>query len=550
MRHPSRSSQFVVVLGLTMLLACPGARAQLSFSTPHNVSNNSDYSATPQVGVDAAGNIYAVWEDDAANNSNILFSRSTDGGATFSTPQNISRSASFPYNPRLAVQSDGTINVIWLDTPSIAYDVYYARSTDGGVTFSAPLNLSHDGADNALPQIAVDASGNINVAWENDNVTFGVFYTHSADGGATFSAPVNLATNTRGSFAPELVVAGNNVYVAWEDDFNFQSDISFSRSTDGGATFSAARNLTNNPSNAFGAKLAVDASGNLDLAWIDNPAGNFELMFSRSTDNGATFSAAVDVSNNPGDAGDAQMTTDAAGNVYMVWRENTPPEFNRDIYFVRSMDGGVSFSSPLNLSNNFGNSTAPWLNLDAAGSINVSWEDTTPGTSQIFFTQSKDNGTTFSAAQNVSNDAGSASDGQVVSDKDSNLNFVWTDDASGTNQILFSRYSQPQKTNHPPVANAGGNQVLHATAPATSVTLDGSLSSDPDGDTLTFVWTEGATVVGQAAVVHPNLDLGVHTFTLTVTDPAGLTNSAVTPPVPQPTSRMRPRSGTRVATSR
>src|SRR5438045_1955664 len=91
-RHPSRWSQFVVVLGFTMLLACPGARAQLSFSTPHNVSNNSDYSATPQVGVDAAGNIYVVWEDDAANNSNILLSKSTDGGATFSTPQNISRS--------------------------------------------------------------------------------------------------------------------------------------------------------------------------------------------------------------------------------------------------------------------------------------------------------------------------------------------------------------------------------------------------------------------------------------------------------------------------
>ena len=77
-----------------------------------------------------------MWEDDAANNSNILFSRSTDGGATFSTPQNISRTTSFPYNPRIAVESNGTINVIWLDTPSIAYDVYYARSTDGGVTFT------------------------------------------------------------------------------------------------------------------------------------------------------------------------------------------------------------------------------------------------------------------------------------------------------------------------------------------------------------------------------------------------------------------------------
>ena len=535
MRHPSRWSQLIVVLGLTMLLMYTGARAQLtqlSFSTPYNVSNNSDYSATPQVAVDAAGHIYVAWEDDAANNANILVSRSTDGGATFLAPVNISsavsQSTSWPYNPRLAVESGGAIDVVWLDSTSRTYDVFFARSTDGGKTFSAPLNLSNDNADNAEPQIAVDANGKIHVVWENDSITFGVFYTQSSDGGATFSPVTPLVPGGTSAATPELAVAGSNVYVAWENDASSHSQVAFSHSSDGGATFSPATNLTNTAGSAFGAKLAVDAGGNLDVVWIDNPAGNYELMFSRSTDNGATFSAAIDVSNNPGDAGDPQLATDANGNISIVWRENTPPDFNRDIYFVRSSDAGVTFSSPVNLSNNFGNSNAPWLNLDAAGNINVSWEDTTPGTSQILFTQSTDSGVTFSPAQNVSHDTGSATGVQVGSDMNSNLNLIWTDNASGVSQVLYSRHSAPQKANQPPVANAGGDQVLHATGPTTPATLDGSLSSDPDGDALTFVWTEGTTVVGNTAVVQLNLSLGAHTFTLTVTDPAGLSSSADT----------------------
>ena len=74
----------IVILGLAVM--CAPASSQ-QFSTPKNVSNNSDFSFTPQLAVDLGGNIYVVWEDDTNTNSNILFRRSTDGGATFSAPR-------------------------------------------------------------------------------------------------------------------------------------------------------------------------------------------------------------------------------------------------------------------------------------------------------------------------------------------------------------------------------------------------------------------------------------------------------------------------------
>ena len=72
----------------------------------------------------------------------------------------------------------------------------------------------------------------------------------------------------------------------------------------------------------------------------------------------------------------------------------------------------------------------------------------------------------------------------------------------------------------PPVADAGPDQVVECAGAETAVTLDGSLSADPDGATLTFAWTGGfneATADGVGPTVHfPGV--GTYTVTLTVSD--------------------------------
>jgi len=545
--HPSRFGQIAAVTLLGLLSMCVGAEAQLPFSAAKNVSNNTDFSMTPQAAVDAAGNINVVWEDDTANNSNILFGRSTDGGLTFLT-QPLSNTVGYSYSPRICVDSKGAINVVWVDDTTGNPVVHFSRSTNGGATFSAPTSLSSVAAYSASPQIGVDGSGNVSVVWESDSSPVGVLFSYSADGGATFSAPANLTTNTTGSVGPQMAIGvDGSINVVWEDDFNFQSDISFRRSTDGGLNFSPAinspaTNLSNNTGNSFGAQVAVDLSGNIEVVWTDNTSHNNDIFFARSSDGGATFAPTKNLSNSAGDSGNAQVGVDANGNIYVAWQDNVPPAFNKDIYFAHSSDGGANFSTT-NVSNNSGNSINPVMNVDAAGGINLVWMDRTPGNASIFFTRSTDAGATFfSAAQNVSSDSGFSSDGQIVADTKGNLNVVWSDDAPGVNQVLFSRFTNPQApppppppppppANHPPVANAGAAQTVNCMGHGcASVTLNGSGSSDPDGDALSYVWTDQANnaVVGTTAVVQLNVTLGVHWFTLTVTDTGGLPSTAAT----------------------
>lgn len=85
----------------------------------------------------------------------------------------------------------------------------------------------------------------------------------------------------------------------------------------------------------------------------------------------------------------------------------------------------------------------------------------------------------------------------------------------------------PPPPNRPPVAVA--NQLpSNIEAPdntGTTVTLDGSASSDPDGDTLSFSWSDHGTVIATTAVANIKLPVGTHLIALTVNDGKGGVNS-------------------------
>src|SRR6266850_308680 len=440
MVHRKSWGRIVAIVILCLAVLCTPARAQ--FSPPKSISNNSigsHGSFTPQVAVDSAGNIYVVWEDDTATNSNILFGRSTDGGTTFSA-QKLSNSSGYSFNPRIAVDTGGGINVVWVDSPDNHYltsNIFFSRSTDGGVTFfSTPVNLSEtinpaNPPFYSVPQIEVDNAGNISVVWETDdplglgNINLGIFFSSSIDGGVTFSAPNMISTNPNGSIDPQIALDKNgNINVVWEDTdpIHFNTEIFFIRSTDGGATFLPTPNPTpkkvsNSLGCSFNPVMAVDASGNINIVWEDTP--------------------------------DCRFVTS-------------------NVLFSRSSDGGDKFSPPLSISKDLGSSFNAQLALDANGNINVAWEDHA-GNRDTFFTRSTDSGTSFPTIVNLSDDSGLSIAAQMAADKDGNLNVVWQDDTSGftpgltspVSQILFSRLPAEAGANQrPSITSQPANQTV------------------------------------------------------------------------------------------
>ncbi|CAL1518097.1 PKD domain-containing protein [Chitinophaga sp. MM2321] len=106
------------------------------------------------------------------------------------------------------------------------------------------------------------------------------------------------------------------------------------------------------------------------------------------------------------------------------------------------------------------------------------------------------------------------------------------DGATASARVTVTVNDAPAQ-NKPPVANAGANQTV--TLPISSVTLDGSTSSDPDGTIATYAWKKisgpGAGTISSPATnttIATGLVTGVYIFELTVTDNNGATNAART----------------------
>jgi hypothetical protein len=209
-----------------------------------------------------AGNLYLGWTEFTLEKSVILFSRSTDSGATWSAPIEISTHEGLPRDDNGSVEGfagavapDGTLYVVWADGNNIAFTF----SHNGGKTFAHSRNIVEIGPpyfqvagierSSGFPQIGLDqASGLLYVTWSDyRNGDVDIFAATSADHGETWSEPVRVNSDTvhngRDQFLQWLAVdpktgAANVIfYDRRHDPKNSRTTVTLARSTDGGKTF-------------------------------------------------------------------------------------------------------------------------------------------------------------------------------------------------------------------------------------------------------------------------------------------------------------------------
>jgi hypothetical protein len=304
---------------------------------------------------------------------------------------------------------------------------YFSR--DGGQTWgaSSPLPLGTTRNASSDPTVAFDSRGNVYVAGLAAKVDFApftitdeaVFVAKSTDGGQTFtqsSAPA-ITTNPGLPFDHPKVAGDHspaspfrdNVYVTWISEPD--KHLLFSRSTDGGLTWSAPLTL-----DTAGIKVqlntqTVGPDGTVYVSYVqDDPAGHATQFLARSTDGGITFDSRVAVTTLnalpefggeafpspaqpnrfPGvSAITAQASLDVdrsagpfRGRLYMAYADRPAPDarpFDEDVYVQFSDDHGRTWSPRQRVNDDgLGNSQFfPSLSVDPTnGKVLISWYDT------------------------------------------------------------------------------------------------------------------------------------------------------------------------------
>jgi len=219
------------------------------------------------------GNLYLAWtrfdeygSTDPADSTQIFFSRSNDGGRTFSMPRRISDSGgdcldgdNTVEGAVPAVGTNGEVYVVWAGPRGLVFD----RSTDGGWTFGADrvigempggwdLDIPGISRSNGMPVTGVDHSdgpfrGTLYVNWiDTRNGDPDVFVAATRDGGETWTAPVRVnddpVGNGKDQFFTWMAVdpVDGAVNVVFYDRRNLndtETSLILARSIDGGRTF-------------------------------------------------------------------------------------------------------------------------------------------------------------------------------------------------------------------------------------------------------------------------------------------------------------------------
>jgi BNR/Asp-box repeat len=278
----------------------------------------------------------------------ILVSESEDGGRTWSTPVEIIRDTDpNVFNDKETLTADWTdadfVYAIWdrlvfpqeraggqsfLTAAAFRAPAFFARSTDGGETWEPARPIFDPGQNDQTigNQIVVMPDGdlvNVTTVFRNDNgagrQSGFVSALRSSDKGETWSGEIPIdrlgTVGVRdpetggpvrtGDIIPEVAsderARTDNVYAVWQDArfTGFERDqIAFSKSTDGGRTWSAPGRINNRgfATQAFTPAVRVDASGNIAVVYHDfrnNDLGDARLetdvWMLRSTDGGATW---------------------------------------------------------------------------------------------------------------------------------------------------------------------------------------------------------------------------------------------------------------------
>lgn len=326
----------------------------------------------------ANGNVvHIVWSDIRDGNKEIYYKRSTDGGLNWGADSRLTNNTANSEYPSIAV-SGSNVQIVWQENRDADWEIYYKRSTDGGLNWGADTRLTNNAGFSYNPSLAVSGS-NVHLVWcDVRDGNYEIYYKRSTDGGTSWAGDLRLTNDSTASFDPSVSVSGSYVHVTWFDDGT--DEIYHKRSTDGGINWGAATRLTIYNGESYRPCIAVSGLF-VHVVWQDNRISNNEIYYKRSTNGGVNWE------------GDKRLTDSiessympsiavSGSNVHIVWFDFR--YYNDEIYYKRSTDFGVSWDSDLRLTNNILNSWYPSVAVSGPV-IHVVWVDDRDGNYEVYY---------------------------------------------------------------------------------------------------------------------------------------------------------------------
>ncbi len=267
--------------------------------------------------------------------------------------------------------------------------------------WNAPFPLSPNAVNANLNESMGSCLGvsgdSVHVVWTDKiNSTHAIlYYRHSLDTGLTWSAPIAITNATGNAWNPAIAVNGRNVHVAWReiDTVTNRRASWYKHSLDGGTTWSPSMFLDSTadwPAIAVSGSMVYIAN---DRVVSQNPY-NTEIFFMRSLDNGNSWSIPQQLTDSVGRSEDESITAEGA-HIFMSWNDNRTNQFQ--ILYKESADYGATWGPDVVVDLPFDYNTMVNVNGSFVDVISCGAPS---GHYQLLLAQSADTGATWSVMNN------------------------------------------------------------------------------------------------------------------------------------------------------
>ena len=237
---------------------------------------------TPDVGLDSRGDAVVVWADDPDGNGfyNIPYRVVSPAGTVIGSGYANGNSAGQQLAPRVSVDPDGApgsttavaFTVVWEDIQGTAAATVKAAGYTGTTTKAYEVTVNQTGGSHHRPDVAVSASGDATVVWDEDTDGNG-FYNIGLTRLAKSNGSVVLSQRSANTFAggqqQHAAIAANvngDLVVAWESDHTGTPGV-WARSFRADGTGRHAEIQVSTGTGASSPSIAVDDQSNAVVGW-------------------------------------------------------------------------------------------------------------------------------------------------------------------------------------------------------------------------------------------------------------------------------------------
>ncbi|MCH2101272.1 MAG: glycoside hydrolase [Planctomycetes bacterium] len=308
---------------------------------------------------------------------------------------------------------------------------------------------------------AVVSEGDLSAILWKDGVTSELYLSSSDGHGVTWSAPVRVddapAGTARFVSNHSLAVCEGVLYAAWQDGRNGANDTYFSRSFDGGQTWSASMRLEDGYAAGSQAVDALQIVASGDYVYVamrvDNPSGGEDIWMASSMDQGATWNPSLMANAGGADCDYFVVNTCTCGgcggmNVFITFADDRNQAEMDDLFLRMSHNGGVSWMMNMldeqidEAGPGVGDVEAPEvLSVGGMTGLAIAWlEDETPTSAveeELHVRYSPDGGHMWPIPEAVLG-SGADVDNPALAFDGSTLLVAWEDDRTGVDEVYLA----------------------------------------------------------------------------------------------------------------